>query len=275
MFEKYLGIISEILGIIIALMTIWSGITEHIFVFLLGILSTLIIVCIFIKIKSYPKYTEIKGIRIEEADNIPQFVPRKNKMNPFRVKHICEIRNADAILEYQYDGVCTDKSGMDCFSTSLYAHDITELEEMNWFAYDLSHNNEKKIKIRPQLQTPKGSTKRVIFNFNKKIRYNEYCSYYTYQEVKNSIKEHGWDYYVSTVLYKNIPLQDYTVILKFHDAKPDEIEVYSVTQKKCSFLYKLTETDMEVRDGVYIYTDNIENETAWSIRVYLFHRIDD
>ncbi len=272
MLEKHIVIISGILGIVTSLMTIFGGITNNILLFLLGALFTTISIFVVLKIKSYPKYTEVRGIRIEEADNIPLVVPKKNQMNPFRVKHICEIQKTDAILEYQYEGICTDKKGMDYFSTSLYAHDINELEKMNWFAYDLNNDPQKDVKIRPQLQTPKGSTKRVIFNFNRKIRYNEYCGFYTYQEVTNSVREQGWDYYVSTVLYKNRPIHDYKVILKFHNVKPDEIEVYSVKHKKCNYLYKLTDSNMKVKNNVYIFTDSIENETAWSIRVYLFNR---
>lgn len=273
--ERHIKIIAEILGIINSLMTIWGGITNNILLFLLGGFFAIIIIFFIIKIKSYPKYTEVKGIRIEEADNIPLFVSKKNKMNPFRVKHICEITKNDAILEYLYEGICIDKKGLEYFSTSLYAHDNNELERMNWFGYDLNNDPQKKNKISPQLQSPEGSTKKVLFKYNKRIRYNEYCGYYTYQEVKNCFKKLGWDYYVSTVLYKRIPLHDYKVILKFHEVKPDEIEVYSLIHKQCSYLYKLTETNMEIKDEMYIFTDEIENETAWSIRVYLFNRTNN
>lgn len=271
--EKCISIISEVLTIITSLMGIWGGIKNNFFLFLFGSITTIFFGFIFFKIKSYPKYTEVRGIRIEEADNIPMFVPRRNKMNPFKIKHICEIDKTNAILEYEYEGICINKHGMDYFSTLLYSNDNTDLEKMNWFAYDLKHDPKKENKIKPQLQTPKGSTKRVIFNFNKKIRYNEYCAYYTYQEVKNTMKEQGWDYYVSTVLYKKRPLYDYKVILKFHDAKPESVEVYSISYRKCHYLYTLTNSDMKIENSIYIFTDNIEAETSWSIRLYLFNRI--
>lgn len=272
MLDKHIGIISGFLSIITSLMVIFGGIQNNILVFILGIILTLFFVFVFIKIKSYPKYTEVDNIRIEEADNIPIFVPKKNQLNPLKVKHICEINKSDAILEYQYLGVCTDKNGMDFFSTSLYSHDINNLNDMNWFAYDLQNDPNKKQKIEPQLQTPYGSTKRVIFKFLKKVKYNELCSYYTYQEVKNSVKEEGKDYFVSTVLYKKRPLHDYKVVLKFHNIKPSSISVYSVKHRRCTFLYNLLDKNMTFENDIYTYIDNIEDETAWSIRVYIFNR---
>ena len=272
LFEKYIAIVSEILTIITALITIWGGLKNNILLFLFGSFTTILFCSVIVKIKSYPKYTVIKDIRIEEADNIPLFAPKKNKMNPFKVQHTCEINKTDAILEYEYEGICLCKDGMDYFSTSLYSNDNTNFGKMNWFAYDLKHDTKRENKIKPQLQTPRGSTKRVIFNFNKKIRYNEYCAYYTYQEVKNTIKEQGLDYYVSTVLYKNRPLHDYKVILKFHDVKPENVEVYSIVHRKCNYLYTLTDSNMKIENNIYIFTDNIENETSWSIRLYLFNR---
>lgn len=270
--DKHIAIISGILSIITSIMTIFGGIKNNVIIFALGIILTLLFVYIIIKIKQRPKYTEIEGIRIEEADNIPIFVPIKNQMNPLEVIHICEINKSDAILEYQYYGVCVDKNGMDFFSTSLYSHDTNDLNDMKWFAYDLKHDSERKQQIKPQLQTPKGATKRVIFKFHKKIKYNEICSYYTYQEVKNSVKEIGKDYYVSTVLYKNRPLHDYKVILKFHDVKPSSISVYSVKYRKATFLYNLLDENMSFDNKTYTYIDNITGETSWSIRVYIFVR---
>lgn len=271
-FSKYIAILSGILSIITSIMAIMGGIQNNFLVLVLGIILTLLLVYIFIKIKKRPKYTEIEGMRIEEADNIPIFAPKKNKLNPLVVTHICEICGVDAILEYEYFGVCVDKEGMDEFATCLYSHDINDVNQMNWFAYDLKNDPNKNEKIKPQLQTPKGSTKRVTFKFHRRIRFNEICNYYTYQEVKNSIKRIGKDYYVSTVLYKNRPLHDYKVILKFHDNKPDNISVYSVKGKEGIFLYNLLDENMIIEDSTYIYTDHIEGETAWSIRVYIFNR---
>lgn len=270
--EKYIGIFSGMLSIITSLITIFGGIHNNILIFILGIILTLFFVLIFIRIKTYPKFTEIENIRIEEADNIPIFVPLKNQMNPLEVIHICEINKSDAILEYQYFGVCVDKNGMGYFSTSLYSHDTNDLNDMKWFAYDLKHDPNKKQKIIPELQTPNGATKRVIFKFHQKVKYNEICSYYTYQEVKNSVKETGKDYYVSTVLYKNRPLHDYKVILKFHNVKPSSISVYSIKHRKGIFLYNLLDENMSFDNNIYTYIDNINNETAWSIRVYIFNR---
>ncbi len=189
-----------------------------------------------------------------------------------KIKHTCEIDKSGAILEYQYFGVCVDKNGMDYFSTSLYSHDFNDINNMEWFAYDLKNDPNRKQQIKPELQTPKGATKRVIFKFHKKIKYNEICSYYTYQEVNNSVKENGKDYYVSTVLYKNKPLHDYKVILKFHDIKPSSISVYSIKHRKGIFLYDLLDENMSFDNNIYTYIDDINNETAWSIRVYIFNR---
>ena len=111
-----------------------------------------------------------------------------------------------------------------------------------------------------------------IFKFLKKVKYNELCSYYTYQEVKNSVKEEGKDYFVSTVLYKKRPLHDYKVVLKFHNIKPSSISVYSVKHRRCTFLYNLLDKNMTFENDIYTYIDNIEDETAWSIRVYIFNR---
>lgn len=75
--EKYIGIFSGILSIITSLITIFGGIHNNILIFILGIILTLFFVLIFIRIKTYPKFTEIENIRIEEADNIPIFTPKK------------------------------------------------------------------------------------------------------------------------------------------------------------------------------------------------------
>lgn len=270
--ERYIVIISGALSIITSLITILGGIHNNILIFILGIILTLFFVFIFIRIKKYPKFTVIENVRIEEADNIPIFIPKRNQMNPLKVKHICEINKSDAILEYEYVGVCVDKNGMDFFSTSLYSHDINKLNDMKWFAYDLKNDPNKRQKIKPELQSPDGATKRVIFKFHQKIKYNELCSYYTYQEVKNCVKSTGKDYYVSTVLYKNRPLHDYKVILKFHNVKPSNISVYSVKYRKSTFLYNLLDKNMSFDNNTYTYIDNINDETAWSIRVYIFNR---
>lgn len=273
--EEYIGIISGILSIIASLFAIFNGINNNIVFFILGILLTLFFVIIFVRIKSLPKFTMIEDIRIDEVDNIPIFVSRKNRMNPLIVIHTCEIEKTNAILEYQYFGVCIDKHGMDYFSTSLYSHDISDLKNMKWFAYDLRNDPNKREKIKPELQTPNGSTKRVIFKFHQKVKYNEICNYYTYQEVNNTIKKIGKDCYVSTVLYKNRPLHDYKVILKFHDVKPSSISVYSVKHKQGTFLYNLLDENMSFDNNTYTYIDNINGETAWSIRVYIFNRDSD
>lgn len=271
--EKYVTILSGLLTIITSIITIFSGINDNILIFILGILFTLLFMYIFIKIKKRPKFTEIEKMRIDEADNLPIFVPKRNQLNPLIVTHICEIDGNDAILEYQYLGVCVDKHGMDKFSTGLYSHDITELENMDWYAYDLKNDPQRKRKIKPQLQNPDGPTKKVIFNFHRRIKFNELCSYFTHQKITNSVREIGKDCFVSTVLYKNRPLCDYKVILKFHKIKPSSINVYSVKNKKGTYLYSLLDDkNMTNENGIYTYTDNIENETAWSIRVYIFNR---
>lgn len=211
-------------------------------------------------------------MQIEEADNIVKFVPKKNQFNPLRIVHTCEIDCTDAELEYQYTGVCVDKKGMEYFSTVVFSHDIRDISEMEWYGYDLKHDPERKNKIAPKLKTPKGGTKRVVFPFQKRVEYNEICSYMTHQKVKNSVRETGKDYYVSTVLYKGRPIHDYKVVLKFHKVKPERINVYSVKNQTESYLYELVEDNMTQEGDVYIYTDNIKGETAWSIRVYVFDR---
>lgn len=270
--DKHIAVISGILSIITSIMTIFGGINNNVIVFILGIILTLLFVYIIIKIKQRPKYTEIEGIRIEEADNIPIFVPRKNRLNPLNVIHTYSTEKTSATLEYEYYGVCNDKNGVDGFSTILHSNDINNLDKMNWFAYDLKNDPNKSRKISPQLQSPDSSTKRVLFKFHKRIKYNQIFHYYTYQELKNVIRESGKDYFVSTVLYKNRPLCDYKVILKFVNIKPSNISVYSVKNRKGKFLYNLLDTNMIYNDNNYIYTDDIENETAWSVRVYIFER---
>lgn len=270
--DKHIAVISGILSIITSIMTIFGGINNNVIVFILGIILTLLFVYIIIKIKQRPKYTEIEGIRIEEADNIPIFVPRKNRLNPLNVTHTYSTEKTSATLEYEYYGVCNDKNGVDGFSTILHSNDINNLDKMNWFAYDLKNDPNKSRKISPQLQSPDSSTKRVLFKFHKRIKYNQIFHYYTYQELKNVIRESGKDYFVSTVLYKNRPLCDYKVILKFVNIKPSNISVYSVKNRKGKFLYNLLDTNMIYKDNNYIYTDDIENETAWSVRVYIFER---
>lgn len=272
MYDKHIAIISSILSIVASCIAILGGVKHNIFLIILGILITLVFVFLFIRIRKKPKYTDIEGIRIEEADNIPLFASRKNKLNPLIVTHVCEICDSDAILEYEYFGICVDRKGMDKFSTCSYSHDINDLNDMNWFAYDLKNDPKRNHKIKPQLQTPKGATKRVVFNFHRRIRFNEICHFYTYQEVKNSVKRTGKDYFVSTVLYKNRPLYDYKVVLKFHDIKPSNISVYSVNDNQGVFLYELLDENMINENNTYIYTDYIEDETAWSIRVYIFNR---
>lgn len=271
--DKHIAIISGILSIITSIMTILGGIKNNVIIFTLGILLTLFLVFIIIKIKQRPKYTEIEGIRIEEADNIPIFVPKKNILNPLIVRHTYSADKTNATLEYDYCGVCNDKNGVEGFSTILHSNDINNLSNMNWFAYDLKNDPNRTRKILPQLQSPDSSTKKVLFKFHKRIKYNQIFHYYTYQEVKNAIRESGKDCFVSTVLYKNSPLHDYKVILKFVHIKPSSISVYSVKNRRGTFLYNLLDTNMTLEDDIYTYTDNIENETAWSIRVYLFDRV--
>lgn len=147
--DKHLAIISGILTIITSIMTIFSGIKNNVFMVVLGILLTLLLVAIFIKIKQRPKYTEIEGIRIEEADNIPIFATRKNILNPLSVVHIFTTEKTNATLEYEYCGVCTDKNGVEGFATILHSNDINNLADMNWFAYDLKHDPNKTRKILP------------------------------------------------------------------------------------------------------------------------------
>lgn len=270
--DKHIAVISGILSIITSIMTIFGGINNNVIIFVLGIVLTLLFVYIIIKIKQRPKYTKIEGIRIEEADNIPIFVPRKNRLNPLNVIHTYSTEKTSATLEYEYYGVCNDKNGVDGFSTILHSNDINNLDNMNWFAYDLKNDPNKSRKILPQLQSPDSSTKKVLFKFHKRIKYNQIFHYYTYQELKNVMRESGKDCFVSTVLYKNRPLCDYKVILKFVNIKPSNISVYSIKNRKGKFLYNLLDTDMIFEDNTYIYTDNIENETAWSVRVYIFER---
>ena len=47
-------------------------------------------------------------------------------------------------------------------------------------------------------------------------------------------------------------MHDYKVILKFHKSKLDEIEVYFVIHKQCSYLYKLIDANMKIKDEMYI-----------------------
>ena len=270
--DKHITIISGILSIITSIMTICGGIKNNVIVFVLGIILTLLFVYIIIRIKQHPKYTEIEGLRIEEADDIPVFVPKKNRLNPLNVIHTYSTVKTDATLEYEYMGVCIDKNGVDCFSTGLRSNDINTLDNMIWFAYDLKNDPDRSKKISPDLQSPDGLTKKVVFKFLKRIKYNQIFHYYTFQTVKNTIRERGKDYFVSTVLYKNRPLCDYQVILKFVGIKPSNISVYSVKNRKGNFLYNLLDKDMIFKNDTYIYTDNIEDETAWSIRVYIFNR---
>lgn len=270
--DKHIAIVSGILSIITSIMTIFGGIKNNIIIFVLGIILTLLFVFIIVKIKKRPKYTEIEGLRIEPADNIPIFIPRKNRLNPLNVVHKFSIERTSVKLEYEYCGVCNDKNGVDCFSTILHSNDINNLDNMNWFAYDLKNDPNRSRKILPQLQSPDSSTKKVIFKFHKRIKYNQIFHYYTYQEVENAMREYGKDYFVSTVLYKNKPLCDYKVILKFVHIKPSNISVYSVKNRKGKFLYNLLDTNMIFENDTYTYIDDIENETSWSIRVYIFDR---
>ena len=149
--DKHIAVISGILSIITSIMTIFGGINNNVIVFILGIILTLLFVYIIIKIKQRPKYTEIEGIRIEEADNIPIFVPRKNRLNPLNVIHTYSTEKTSATLEYEYYGVCNDKNGVDGFSTILHSNDINNLDKMNWFAYDLKNDPNKSRKISPNI----------------------------------------------------------------------------------------------------------------------------
>jgi hypothetical protein len=263
--------VSSILGIISFIYTAFSAFNKvtNIVAFLCGVIITIICSCVCYLISRIPEYTEIEGIRIEESDSFPLFIPKRNRLNPIKITHICEVIGTDAILELEYYGLCCDKKGCDTFSTSFFSYDITDINKADWYAYDLKNDPKMKTKIRPTLVTPRGTSKKVIFNFLKRVQYNTVFHYYTYQYVRNSIIENGKDCYVSTVLYKDRPIDQYTVILKFHE-QPKSINVYLVENKKGKFLRALT--DATIEEGVYTYTDKIENGNAWSIICYIFER---
>ncbi len=266
-----ISFISAILGIIGFFFTLFAmtDIQGNIISFFLGITLTILCVIIHYYIKSIPKYTEIEGLRIEEADNIPLFVPRKNQLNPINVVHTCEINGQNAILEFEYYGLCCDKNGCEHFATSSYSHDITDIKDMDWYAFDLKSDPHRKNPIKPTPVTPRGATSRVVFHFINRIKYNTVFHYFTHQFIKNSVNKSGKDYYVSTVLYKDRPLNSYCVQLKFHEL-PKTIRVYSIDRRKGKYLYQLT--DYTQTDGVFTYTDNITDGNAWSIRCYIFDR---
>lgn len=268
--DKFISNISGIFTIITSIIVIIGYIKSSLLVFFIGVVLTLSAVVIFIKIKSYPKYTEIEGLRIDAADNIPLFVTKKNKLNPIKVCHTCHIMDESVILEYECYGLCIDKKGMDCFSMGMYANDV--FNEKDWYAYDIKNDPDKRQKLNPKVVTPKGATKKAVFTFNKKIKYNEYCGYYSYQKINNVISKTGKDYYLSSLLYKNRPIHDYKVVLKFYDVNPQSIKVYSIKNRRGEYLYSLTNANLVVENGIYTYTDVISGESAWSLRVYVFER---
>lgn len=269
MLEKFISNISSILGIIGFFITILSAgdIHNNTVSFFGGALLTGICISIFICLKRIPKYTEIEGLRIEAADEIPIFVSRKNSLNPFYVIHTCEIVGCDAILEYEYLGICSSKRGCGQFATSSHSYDISQKQSMDWYAYDLNEDSNRENPIRPTIATPQGATHRVIFNFKKRVEYNCLFHFFTHQLCKNSIKTEGKDYYASVVLYCDKPLSEYYVHLKFHK-RPTCINVYSIKYRKGKFLRTLT--DYKKKDGVFTYTDHITGATLWSVLCYIF-----
>ena len=270
--KDFIGFISSVLGIISFVYSVFclKDVKSNVISFFIGIFLTLLFLYISIQIKRIPRYTEIDGMRIEEADSIPLFVSRKNILNPLNITHICEVEGTNAISDFDYYGVCCGKSGADRFSTSSYSYDITEIEEMEWYAFDLKVDPERKHKLKPRLKTPRGASSRVDFQFLKRVKYNTVFHFYTHQKLKDVIRLTGKDYYVSTVLYKNRPINKYQVILKFHDKPVKSLSVYRVDRRIAQFVYKLT--DYTQIGNIYQYMDDIQEECAWSIRVYIFER---
>lgn len=264
------SIISFILGLT---GSVWVAVSfNSILYFFVGIAVTLLVVSVIVLYKKRKRYTEIEGIRIEENDNIPLLVPRKNSINPIKVTHKCVIYETDAVLEYRYFGICCDKQGIEGFPCYYSASDVRDIENTNSFAYDLKNDPNKNHKILPSLASPKGLSKRVIYRFLKRVNFNTCFEICTYQECKNSVKEVGKDVYMSGVLYKNRPIDTYQVILEFHNKKPNTINVYEVKNKTGTFLYKLDDKIVDSPNDVYTYVDDVCDANAWSVRVYIFDR---
>ena len=137
--------ISAILGILSFLYSIFclKEIKSNILPFILGIILSFFCYIIALYIKKIPKYTEFDGLKIDEAVNIPIFTSKKNQLNPINIIHTCEIFDSDAILEYEYFGICCDKKGCEKFSTSLHSLDVNDISNMEWFAYDLINDPNK------------------------------------------------------------------------------------------------------------------------------------
>lgn len=261
--------ISAVVGIISFVISL-SEINNSILAFSGGALVAVFCMLIFIYVKSVPKYTVIDGLRIEAADEIPLFISRKNQLNPIDIIHTCIIKGNDAEVEYDYYGLCCRKQGCEKFAIYSFSCDVNEFLENQGAVFDLKNDPLRRRKLPPENKPPGGTTKKLVFKFLSRVNYNTTFHYLSHEEVKNTIKSYGKDYYLSSVFYKNRPLNSYKVILKFYGVNPKTVDVYDVHNRKGKFNRRICEYQKE--GDAYIYIDEVPNPNAWSMRCYIFDR---
>lgn len=186
-----------------------------------------------------PKYLYIKeeNIRIDCTHFLQQVAKQNKDLIPFRVNIKYYISKDNCITNRILEAKCNSKS-YSSYEFSIASTIIKKYEETECFGYDLNYHPE--IKIRPQLISPDGFSKRLSLQLNRTLHKGENFKVHIQYKSYGTMCGHQ-RYIVNGCNYKKNNLIEYIVMFKFEGEIPDDIRVYEIDllNRRYRFLHKI------------------------------------
>jgi hypothetical protein len=186
-----------------------------------------------------------------------------------KVAHVGRIEGEDLQITWRYAGYCRVERAA-AIEFSIDADNNVPFDDLQCFAYDLTHDPDRKHRIRPLLVESDGISKKVAVPFLQPLTRAEGFDVVLRCELPGCMKA-GVDYYSSTLSFDQPSIPRCAVRLIFVRHRPDWVRVY---EGDASSRMKLKNDLPPVLEGPDFaeYADVVKDVAGHSTRVYVFRR---
>ncbi|WP_263377193.1 hypothetical protein [Granulicella aggregans] len=159
---------------------------------------------------------------------------------------------------------------MSSIGFSIDSEEATPFSALDYTAFDLGHDPEMKLQIRPVLIGAESISKKVLVTFLEPLQENQPFGVMLRCTLPRSIKT-GFGYCTSTFSIGQATVPRGTVRLIFVGPAPQWLRVYESTAKQPNKLVKTLAPTVQ-EPGLCEYVDVVDGRPGQSARVYAFSR---
>lgn len=193
--------------------------------------------------------------------------PINTGLSYLNINHIVRFKKFDIEIEYEFKGVCTDKSGADSLFLEIYADSNISFDDLDFRYVDCG--NAPHLVNRGKLVQEDRKLFLIQARFSKRLGYEDLFHVRYSCTLKNSVN-YGEDYFTTGIQKNNRVIKSFSFALEFYDEKPDFLEVFDATEGGPSvFLMKL---EPQGDSSPFVYKHNLAEIAQSKDFAYKFKR---